>query len=590
MESDARKITSWFDNLANGEFKPQFGRMDEDFDVWEMNPSPSNWTGYESDIRAKTKSHPSEIIVISDELRLNSDNVQSILSSADIQITVKMAEAEGIDKRAEVGKLERLFYYMLEQGDLRLRRLLLPSLRECSDWHALIRGWRAARILNYRLGDQIIADYMPLDPRYLVYEVGGEGLIKVGYKTFKSKAALESEWGVQINGSPWYKPWEKSEKDIAVIDYWESEGTGKFGNAVLTKDKFLKEPEILEMRSMPFSIIPISTRPPISDDAGTKLKGYGESIFAPNRNINAVRNRFISMEINHANLLANLPVINYIGEGGRSVPPNALFSVPNTIIELTKGENELASPPLKEISPTMVNILGWLNSQVQSTLLPPFQLEQPPASGTRYALAAEASNKVFNPQLRSLEHFLEDICRLIEEQLVDGGVRVEKKKPISQIKFHSFYKKEYAVITVKPVDLKKDHIIKVEATASNPWEKMDTAQQAQMLQALGLPRAWIYEHILKIQDPKLIDDLRALEVYEMSPIEMMKKAAKMLMDMGYKDEAWKLIEKMDMLEAQERAAAIGTPEGTTPISSPPPLEPGPPLEPRPPVMPPMEGL
>ena len=595
METEPSKIMSWFKNLADGEFYPLWTRNDEDFDIWEMNPSPSNMTGYESDIKAKTKHHGSEIDIISNELRLNSDSVQSILSSADIQISVKMAEAEGIDKRAEVGRLERLFYYMLEQGDLRLRRLVLPSLIESSNWHALVRGWRAARILNYEIQGKIIADYTPLDPRHLVYEVGGEGLTKVGYKTFKSKAALEREWGKEIDKHPWYKPWEKSQKSIEVIDYWEK-GDGVCWNSVVAQGTVLKSPEAHKMRSMPFVIIPVSTRPPISDDTGTGLKGYGESIFASNRNINAVRNRFVSIVINHGNLLANLPVINYVGQDGRSLPEGALFNVPGGVLELTLGGNKLEAPPVKEISPTVVNILAWLNDQVQSALLPPFQLEQPPASGTRYALSAEASNKIFNPQLRSLEHFIEDICRLIEEQLIDGGIKV---------KFQSVHKKQYAVVTVKPVDLKKDHIIKVEVTASNPWEKMDTAQQAQMLEALGLPREWIYENILKLQDPELIKKIQALEIYEHSPIEMMKRAAEVLMDMGYEVEARKLVEQMhklavqegteapdesDMLAMQERGAVGGTQAPTGAPMGEEAMRTAPPLEPRPPALPPMEGI
>ena len=583
MEEDASRITRWYDRLAAIEFGSLFTRMDQDFDIWEMNPTPSNITAYEWDIRNKTKHHPSEIVVVSNELRVNSDNVQSILSSADMQIQVRMAEAEGLDKRAEIGKLERLFYYMLEQGDLRLRRLTLPSLRECSDWHALVRGWRAARILNYKVGRNIIIDYKPLDPRYLVFEVGGEGLIKVGYKTFKTRASLESEWGKELAGTAWYKFWQKAEENIEVIDYWEYEDTGRFGNAVVCQNAFLKEPEIVKLRSMPFVIIPVSTRPPIADSRGNRLKGYGESIFAPNRSINALRNRLASIAVNHANLLANLPMINLKGEAGKSLPPNAMFNVPGSVIELVKGENVLEAPPVMEFSATAMNILTWLTNQVQMTLLPPYQLEQPPASGTRYALAAEASNKIFNPQLRSLNHFYEDICRLIEEQLIDGGI---------QVKFQSLLRKEYAQVEVTPIDLKRPHIIKVECTAANPWEKMDTAQVAQMLSTLGLPRIWIWENILKLQDPKLIQDLVALEAYEHSPEGMMKRAVEVLVDRGYIDEAEKLVEQMDMMDQQQKTMleqGMGpTPQRELPAQ--PPLEPGPPLEARPPVMPPEAGI
>ena len=550
MENNASAITKWFTEKAT-EFQDLTARMDEDYKIWDMDTSSIANFG---------KEHGSEIELVSNELRVNCDYVQSILSSVDIQIQVKMAEAEGLDKRAEIGKLERLFYYMLEQGDQRLRRLLLPSLIETSNWHALVRGWRAARILNYKKDGKIIIDYMPLDPRYLVYDMGGDGLIKVGYKIFKSQSALKSEWGVEELG-----------KGIEVIDYWEYEEPGRYSNAVVCKDRFLKEPETLKIRSMPFSIVPISTRAPLADEAGAKLKTYGESIFASARGIHAIRNRVASIVINHANLMANQPLINYRTELGRSIPATAMFNVPGEVIELTKGENELVPSPMKEVSPTVVSILAWLSSQIETTILPKFGLEQPPASGTRFALAAEQSNKIFNPQLRSLNHFLEDICRLIEEQLIDGGIKV---------KFQSLFKNKYMEVEVAPVDLKKPHIIKVESTYKNPWEAMDTAQIAQMLEQLGLPKVWIWENILKIQDPKLIQDLLALEVYEHSPEGMMKRAVDVLMDKGYIFEAQKLIEVMDKMEAQG-AGEPGPPgiptEEVVPAA--------PPLEERPPEMP-----
>ena len=134
---------------------------------------------------------------------------------------------------------------------------------------------------------------------------------------------------------------------------------------------------------------------------------------------------------------------------------------------------------------------------------------------------------------------------------------------------------KYYETQVTPIDLKKPHIIKVEFTAFSPWTRMDTAQVAQMLEALGLPKVWIWENILKIQDPKLLQDLLALEVYEHSPEGMMKRAVEVLMDRGYVFEAQKLIDQMSRLEAQEQMMAE---EGVTP-----------PEETRPPVMPPEGG-
>ena len=544
----ASEITTEVKKKFEDEFKPLFKRMDEDLKVWEMDPSPANLTEYHSDILTKTRQHKSDIIIVSNELRTNCDNVQSILSSSDMQIMVRMAEAEGMDMRTDIGRLERLFYFLLEQGDLRLRQLLLPSLREASNWHALVRGWRMARILTYKgQKGRIIANYTALDPRYVVYEMGADGILWLGNKTFKSQATMKSEWGFEGG----------KVKDNEVIDYWYFEKPYKIWNAVVYGNVFLKKFELLKIRSMPFSIIPVSTRPPIADATGTKLKGYGDSIFASGRAIHAVRNRFATMVANQANLLANQPLIHFRAKGGGRDIPGSFQDVPGGTVELTMGEDILEPSPMKEISPTVTNLLNWFGGQVEATILPKFQMETPPASGTRYALAAEAANKTFNPQVRSLNHFYEDICRLIEEQLIDGGIKV---------KFQSLLKNKYDEVEISPVDLKKPHIIKVEFMARTPWTQMDTAQVAQMLKSLGLPDGWIWENILKVQDPKALADLAAIELFEHSPKGAMKRAVEALIETrGDIAAAQSLIRDLDKLEAQEQMMAEGgVPEGTRP--------------------------
>ena len=131
--------------------------------------------------------------------------------------------------------------------------------------------------------------------------------------------------------------------------------------------------------------------------------------------------------------------------------------------------------------------------------------------------------------------------------------------------------------------MKRAHIIKVEFTARTPWSQLDVAQIAQMLKGLGLPDEWIWENILKIQDPKLISDLLALEIYEHSPQGMMKRAVDVLMDRGYIFEAQRLIKQMDIMEQQQ---AIGGEAPTAEAEIPPSEE----VSPAPPEIPPEVGL
>jgi len=537
MENDASKIFQKVKDKRDNEFSPSFDVMDENFAIWAME---SGKTSADSTIYSKTQGHGSEIDIISNDLRAFSDIVQSTLSSSERQIMVTMAEAEGKDARSEIGRLERLFHFLLKKADERLGRMLLPTLEEMTDWQALVRGCRAARILLYKAGKDVIPDFIAPDPRWLVYEVGGEGLLWVGHTTFKSKAMLKSEQDYDAT----------KEKDIEVCDYWEYLEEGKVANSIICEGDFIKKPEILKIPSMPFAIRPVSTRPPVSDSTGTKLKGYGESLFAAGRGINSVRNRFISIVANHANKLANQPLFNYRDAQGKSLGGEIL---PGGIVDLDRDHQRVEASPMNDIPQAVLGILDWLNGQMEQVMLPKIPIGPQGPSGTAYNLAQEQGTKIFNPQLRNKQSFYEDVCRLIEEQIIAGGIYGDLKK----VKVQGVENKKYYETSFTPVDLKKPHIIEVKFTARTPWSQYDTTQVAQMLIGQGLPRLWVWEHILKIQDPKLLQDLVALETYEQSPQGMMKRAVEVLKDKGYEFEADKLVEQMDLMEAQE--AQMGVP-------------------------------
>lgn len=549
MDKNPGDIEKRFKEKEDGEFRELFTRMDEDMERWDMVLSPSNF--YENDIRDKTKWHASNICVVSNELRDFADSVHTILASSERQITVRMAQEEE-DKREELGLLERLFIYLLAKGDERLARLLLPPLKDTLIWHGMIRGWKAGRFLLYKSGDGIVADFMPLDPRWLTYEVGDEGLLWVAYKTFRSSESLESEYSSYKENKNWLSSLfsqGSKQKDIPVIDYWLNEGPGKIGNAVVCNGQYLKEPEIFDIPSMPILIRPTAVRPPIASTSGIDLKGYGESIFAPARHIHAVRNRFFSIMATTANLLANQPLLNYTTDKGKPIPPGALFNVPGSVIELAKGEQEVVAPPMKEISATEVNMLSWLNGQMERVTLPKMGMERPPSSGTRFGLALEVASRVFNPQLRNLDGFYTDLCRLLEEQLLVGGIGEGK---IKNVKIKGEKDNKYYEVKITPVDLKKPHIIEVKHTATNPWEQLGTAQLADMLIRQGVPEGWVWENIYKFQDPKGMQDLRAIELYEHSPIGAMKTAIEAMKRLGRdEEEIQSLLEVMNRIRLEE---------------------------------------
>uniref|UniRef100_A0A6M3KVF5 Portal protein n=1 Tax=viral metagenome TaxID=1070528 RepID=A0A6M3KVF5_9ZZZZ len=550
MAESASEITEKV-NTKMQEFESRFERMEEDYEIWDMQETSATIDYDQGKNKAVSSTRrDNDIHVISNDLRTFADQVQSTLSNAEMQIMVRMAEQEGDDKRADIGKLERLLRFGLDMADIRLRKQVMPVLVDSTVWFSINRGWADARVLVYKTksGD-VIFDILPQDPRWLAFETGGDGLLWTGYKTFRSGAALKDEWGYT----------EGAKQNNEVIDYWRQIDDGVFENAVVNKGNFVKPPTKYKMRSFPEVIVPVATRPPLasSNNNSTEMvKGYGDSIYAPARKINRTWNRVASIVATHANILSKQPTINYYDEQGEIIKSTVYLA--EYVKNLPMGHNELKEAPMKDISPAVAGLLGMLSQQKERAMLPNAPIGSPPPSGTLYNLVQEAGNKIFNPQIKNLNYFYEEICRLIEEQLIDSNIKVD-------VKYEE--KKKYFETKVTPVDLKKPHMIKVEFTARTPWTQFDTYQIADMAKRLGLPDAFVHEFILKLPDPKGLGDMNAIEMAEHSPKMAMVRAIQALMTAGRNDEAESVMRDLYALEmSEEQQVATATTPTVTQVS------------------------
>lgn len=545
--ADANEIAKLMED-ATPRFEPRDKRMDDDFERWDMK-GVNLRTSSDYLKHIKTKSRDTEIEVVSNRPRTFVDGVQSILSMAERQIRVRMAENKGEDKRDEMGELERLLEFAFEKADERLIALLQPTLKESSVWFSLVRGWVAARFLTYKIDNKIIFDFLPYDPRWLKYGVGADNLSWTGYTTSLTVEAVREEYGeagIEATSQAWWQKWGKVPDTVDIVDYWKNEGKGKKSNAIVCNKTFLKKTETFKLDSLPVLIHPVATRPPIRGES--TVAGYGDSILAPNRKIDDLLDKSYSMWASHANLLYKQPTINYFDKDGTRLESTAYLA--DGVLNLPMHHNKLEPAPMKEISPTLVNLAGAFESMRVSGALPDIDFGSPPPSGTLYNLVQESGNRVFNPQIRNLNSFFSNACRLVEEQLIAGGVGGER---IRKVKLEGEIKDKFYSVEVTPVDLKKPHIIKVEFTARTPWQQLDTWQIADMAKRQGLPDSWIHENILKLQDPKYIASLSAMELAEHSPKLAMVASIEAFMKYGQPEKAEQMMRDMFNMERQENA-------------------------------------
>jgi len=526
MINEASKVIQWYGDTAKN-FQERFDRMDESYKLWDL-------TDVVYDKR------PNSINITLPDPRKLADWLSSKLTSAKMQIIIRMAEAEGEDKRDDIAKLERLHTFLLYMADRRLKGMLLPTQREYHAWSGPIRGWIASRILMKQpktRGGNVISDIMPLDPRWEVFETGEEGLLISGYKTFRSRQELEKQYNYKGAGGV---------KPLEVIELWEYLEAGKYAYSLSCDTTYLIKPRTLNLKSMPVLIRPVPIRPPILGDMGNEFARYGDDIFAPMRGMYPIKNKMISSWATHAEKLRKSPLINTYGDAGKK-DLSDIFNTAGGMVNLPKDQNEISEVPMKEISATLVNLVQLISSEIQQASVPDVvhgQVESGPWSGTSLGVLREAANKVLGPQIRTLQEFYSSECELIEEQLLDMKQGVNIKSELD---------KKYYEVKVTPIDLGQPHITRVEFSATTPWEQLDSLQQADMAQALDLPLEWIWEEQLKVSDPKGLSELKAMEVAEHMPEFMMLKAIRGFIKKGRPEEAMRLMELLAQNAQAEQA-------------------------------------
>jgi len=541
MEENAREVTTKVKHFEDQVFDSAYTKMDEAFGVWNL--TQVIFDKYETAIN-----------VTAPTPRTFADTVHSDLASAEMQILVRMAEPVGEDiskLQEKMGKLERLFHFLLEKADERLIAIQLPPLREFLIWCSLIRGCPAARILLYEDGKEVIPDFLPIDPRWLTYEVGSKGFLWTNYKLFKTKAQLQDEFDYTPSGTSFFTPWLKK-TTYPTLDYWKVEN-GKVYNSVLCDNEYIKDPEEYSVERIPVLAMPVPMSPPLVDPSGESVGGFGANIFSNKIAAYKLESQLVSIWATHAKKLANQPLLNYIDDEGLRLDRNVLDA--GGILNLVRGKQELKEAPLKEISPTLVNLVSWIEGQIERSSLPNLNLGTPPASGTALNLIREAGARVYNPQVRNLNRFYAGICKMIEEQTVSNKLKIK----VETEKEHKYFGAQ-----VTPVDIKKPHIIKVEFTVKNPWMELDILQQADWLRRLGFPDKWIWEFVVKVPDPGMVGDLALIEMAENSPTLAKKKVLEVLAKYKRFEDAEFLTLEFDREERMAEMQAGGMPTGEAP--------------------------
>lgn len=519
-------------NKKEQEFAELYKQMDEDYDLWNVK-------------KRVFDTHPMAINITSNDPRSLSDKVQAYLTGSELQITVLPPENHPSPVAKEVAnKEERLYHFAFEQADIRLRRILQAKLQNSLAWFSLVRGMIAVRVLVYPDNEgNIVWDFLALDPRYLTFETGRDGLAWVAYKTFRSPQSLKDDYK--------YEPTSSDAKGVEVLDYWDREwnatiavsGGSKTGNA-------LQDPIKHGLSEIPIIIVPVTMSPRVCDSSGIKVTSWGQSIFAPNRLTYKQVDELRTILATHAHTLAKSPTVFQSEQGTPpyTLKPEDIPYYAGATMALPSGV-KATRLPIPDIPHSLETAIGLGRGDIQRATYSDIEYGQLSfqLSGTALRMLKAEIDKVVGPRKQALADTCTDMCRMIKKQVVELGLTIRVKTVSGD---------SYAVYEMVPELLDNDFYTRADFTIQNAWEELESYQLAQMGMQNGLmSRETAMQNILKIQDVKAeLEKIDLEKVEDISPELKLYKAGEIYTRTGQERERVIVAQQLKQILEQKQAA------------------------------------
>jgi len=546
------------------QLQPLFVKDKENYDLW---------IGKEQ----KFDKHPMFFNITGTEMTALPRRVQASLMRQDLDVHVLPPNPAPNDNAIETAsKEERMYYYGFEMADERLSAMGEASLLMSSAWQAVVLGRIAVRVLVYEEDGKVVWDLLPMIPSLVTFEFDAKGLAWYRYESFRSPAAIKSEYKKDVS--------EESEgKGVSVSDYWDRERNVRY----LTKakealsfkvnDKQVTEWEH-EFGEVPAIIQPVTLGPRAISSEGVDVTAWGQSIFdhvkTPFRNLNKLRSIVATQA--HSNAMAPLIAKSKDGSNSRveeqelSRYPGAVINVPDTI--------ELENLDTKDVPPSILTMMGDISTGIQKATFTELSPDVPGHSGSALKILRQDMQDVLSPRADALNKLYTGICRMAKGQIIKQGLTI----PVRTVSG-----KEYAIYKMEPKLLDNDFYVNADFIRRDVYDEVEVLQEAQLYQQnKWMSRGSIMEKMLKMQDvPAEIEAMDEEEIEAAIPEVKLRKMIKRkqdrydslleqeMEDKDLADEIKQLKEQLGMLNLQSQQAVMPGEQGAMPTGRPAPTKP-----------------
>lgn len=496
MQDDILKMIS----SREGEMNSLFSRMEQDKDLYYLK---------EFKLRDRHKRDIPDVTNITlNDPQTFANRSMSILIGARMQPEVSFPDKEDKDDAKAAG-IERWIkdYYTAADEEISLRAL--GDLYSFAVQQICLRGYVAARCINYTEDGRIVPDIFPMDTRYLVYEQARDGLLWAAYKTYRSKAALQKEYGYDIASGFAY-----------VWDYWD-----KDKNAIYIEDTKKEEYEN-EWGYVPM-IIEAAAGGSLLQDVDS-LSHKGESIFAANRDLYTKHNEIMSMLATQSSY-GFKPPMQFRTD---SEEPPSEIQYGKDHIQVIGPDEQYLPMPIQDMLAATRHLLNLIETRIQRGGLPAIEYGNLtfPLSAVAISRLTATKDQVFLPRMQALALFYQKLTRMIIDQWQEKRIRAELGLQGQKTRYSY-------------TDLQGEYSIGYRFNATSPEQNVANYTIAAAAHDAGVSSDTIRRSILQFENPSQEKQKREMEdAIKASPILTTYNRVKALIDLGYDKQA-KLLAK-----------------------------------------------
>lgn len=392
--------------------------------------------------------------------------------------------------------LENFYHDIYYVNDLMVANAFAVSLYGFLIEQILLRGAIAARVLMREDGDKFLPDISPMDTRYFTYETDTTGLIWGAYATTRSKAQIERDYGLVVRSrySVIVEFWNEDVNEIYIASRLykggsETNDPSKFPERVINHG--LGYPPLIYMKS--------GAGLSSSMDSNN-IQYEGESIFENNRGLIPELNRA-------ASIFQTLTAMTFEGsyeyesdEGSEATVPKNFGGLRKQIPVDKGGGYKLI--PINDVKNATRLFYNMLVGALQRGGLPNIDFGNLsfPLSAVAISKLTASKDAIFIPRLNAIALFFRAASQMIKKQYIQGGYTVELGE--------EGFEREYSTS-----DIDKKFGTKYEFHSTSPEQDIANTAIGQQQLALGLPKHYVFEKTLRVDNPDaLINEGKAEKV------------------------------------------------------------------------------